>query len=38
VLPFPPPNFFAPTIGIKISNKKINKAMEKLIIRKSVEM
>ena len=38
VLPFPPPNFFAPIIGIKISSKKISSAIEKLITRKLVEI
>tara|TARA_Y100000768_G_scaffold385227_1_gene370936 strand:+ start:857 stop:1288 length:432 start_codon:yes stop_codon:yes gene_type:complete len=33
-LPFPPPNFLAAKTGMKLSKRKINKAMQKLKIKK----
>jgi len=38
VLPFPPPNFFAPIIGMKISSKKTISAIKKLVTRKLLEI
>jgi hypothetical protein len=34
VLPLPPPNFFAPNIGIMLSNRNMNNAMQKQRIKK----